>query len=158
MADFNAFAFDYRAKFDAGALYTVLDPWGNPARVGGDLVQVQAVEEEFARFKPKDARGELVTVRLAGEESARFKNIVRELRRQNADKVLDEDERAEVALSIVVGCTIGWDNVLGADGKPLELTPESAREFWEKVWPYNGGQVAEFIREKARFLGTAPSV
>ena len=136
MSDFNAFAFDYRAKFDAGALYTVLDAWGNPAQVGG----------------------EPVTVRVAGEESARFKNIVRELRRQNADKVLDEDERAEVALSIVVGCTIGWDNVLGADGKPLELTPESAREFWEKVWPYNGGQVAEFIREKARFLGTAPSV
>ena len=136
MTDFNAFAFDYRAKFDAGALYTVLDAWGNPAQV----------------------RGESVWVRVAGEESARFKNIVRELRRQNADKVLDEDERAEVALSIVVGCTIGWDNVLGADGKPLELTPESAREFWEKVWPYNGGQVAEFIREKARFLGTAPSV
>ena len=136
MADFNAFAFDYRAKFDAGALYTVLDPWGNAAQVGG----------------------EPVSVRVAGEESARFKNIVRELRRQNADKVLDEDERADVALSIVVGCTIGWDNVLGADGEPLTLTPESAREFWEKVWPYNGGQVAEFIREKASFLGTAPSV
>jgi len=72
----------------------VLDPWGNAAQVGG----------------------EPVSVRVAGEESARFKNIVRELRRQNADKVLDEDERADVALSIVVGCTIGWDNVLGADG------------------------------------------
>lgn len=136
MADFNAFAFDYRAKFDAGAVYAVLDPWGKPAMVAGAPV----------------------TVRVAGEESARFKNIVRELRRQNADKVLDEDERADVALSIVVGCTIGWDNVMDADGKPLAMTAESAREFWEQIWPYNGGQVAEFIREKARFLGAAPSV
>jgi len=136
MADFNAFAVNYRAKFDAGALYTVLDPWGNPAQVGS----------------------EPVTVRVAGEESARFKNIVRELRRQNADKVLDDDERAEVALSIVVGCTIGWDNVLGEDGKQLTLTPESAREFWDSIWPYNGGQVAEFIREKSHFLGLAPNV
>lgn len=136
MADFNAFAVNYRAKFDAGALYTVLDPWGNPAQVGG----------------------EPVIVRVAGEESARFKNIVRELRRQNADKVLDEDERAEVALSIVVGCTIDWDNVLGEDGKQLTLTPESAREFWDSIWPYNGGQVAEFIREKSHFLGLAPNV
>jgi hypothetical protein len=135
MADFNAFAFDYRAKFDAGADYTVRDPWGNPAKVA-------------------DAP---VTVRLAGEESARFKNVVRELRRQNADKVLDDDERADVALAIVVACSIGWNGVLDADGKPLELTPESAREFWDRVWPYNGGQVAEFIREKANFLGNAPS-
>ena len=135
MADFNAFAIDYRAKFDAGACYNVLDPWGNPAMVAGAPV----------------------TVRVAGEESARFKNIVRDLRRENADKVLDEDERAEVALSIVIGCTIGWENVLGSDGEPLTFSPEAARKFWENVWPYNGGQVAEFIREKAHFLGLAPN-
>lgn len=135
MADFNAFAIDYRAKFDAGAVYTVLDPWGRPAMVAGAPVPV----------------------RLAGEESARFKNIVRDLRRENADKVLDEDDRAAVALSIVVGCTIWWDNVLDSDGEPLALTPESARRFWERVWPYNGGQVAAFIREKSHFLGPAPN-
>lgn len=135
MADFNAFAIDYRAKFDAGAVYTVLDPWGKPAMVAGTPV----------------------TVRVAGEESARFKNVVRDLRRENADKVLDEEDRAAVALSIVVGCSIGWNNVLDSDGAPLALTPESARRFWEQVWPYNGGQVAEFIREKSHFLGLAPS-
>ena len=135
MTDFNAFAIEYRAKFDAGAVYTVLDPWGRPAMVAGAPV----------------------AVRLAGEESARFKNIVRDLRRENADKVLDEDDRAAVALSIVVGCTIWWDNVLDSDGEPLALTPESARRFWERVWPYNGGQVAAFIREKSHFLGPAPN-
>lgn len=136
MSDFNAFSFDYRAKFDAGALYTVLDPWGKPAMVGG----------------------EPVSVRVAGEESARFKNIVRELRRQNADKVLDDDAKADVALSIVVGCTLSWENVLGADGEPLTLTPESARKFWCTIWPFNGEQVAKFIREKKHFLGPAPNV
>jgi len=133
MADFNPFAFDYRAKFDAGAEYTVVDPWKRPMTHGG----------------------EPVTVRLAGENSARFKNAVRQLRRENADKVLDDDDREQVAIAIVSACTVSWENVVGADGKPLSL--DDAKLFWTQVWPYNGEQASAFIRDESRFLGLAPN-
>ena len=122
--------FDLAAQSEAGYVYHVADPLGEPMLQGGAPV----------------------TISVCGSDSPAYKNRQRELARENTDKALDRDD---VALEMLIACTLGWQGIIW-NGEELAFTPENVRMFYERHF-WVADNVAGVILDRANFLDYAPA-
>ena len=104
--------------------------------------------------------GRPVTITLLGEDSDVYKQVSHrssdERLKKRVKKGRIEIRTAEIerdALEVLVACTKDWDGIV-LDGQGLEFTPDNARKLYTRI-PFVRDQAAEFINDRANFLGNS---
>ena len=106
---------------------------------------------------PLAARGEAVRVRVLGIDGARFRALQRRVAARRNEHLLegrgriDPEVEAELALDLLAGATLGWENVYLPGGAAFAFSAANARRLYGER-PWIAEQVDRFIADRANFL------